>query len=66
MGLFRETRHDDRNRTRELMACLGASLTPPDEGVDPAKEQFEQVVGRALYANDSANPPAGHRYPKRG
>ena len=61
MSLRRETAEDDRMRTQGLMAHLGASLDP-DRPVD----EFEEVVGRALYANQSTNPPAGHNYPKRG
>jgi hypothetical protein len=61
MSLRRETAADDRERTIALTAALGASMNP-DRPVD----RFEQVVGRALYANDSKNPPAGHTYPKRG
>lgn len=61
MSIRRETAADDRERTHDLMAQLGSSLNP-DRPVD----EFEQVVGQALYANQSTNPPAGHTYPKRG
>jgi hypothetical protein len=61
VSIRRETAADDRERARGLLAALGASMDP-DRPVD----QFEQVVGQALYANQSATPPAGHTYPKRG
>lgn len=61
MSIRRETAEDDCERTHGLMAMLGNSLDP-DRPVD----RFEEVVGQALYANQSKNPPAGHRYPKRG
>ncbi|MEV4784026.1 hypothetical protein AB0K53_00980 [Streptomyces tuirus] len=61
MSIRRETANDDRERARGLLAALGASMDP-DRPVD----QFEEVVGQALYANQSTNPPAGHTYPKRG
>jgi hypothetical protein len=61
MSIRRETANDDRERTQNLAAMLGASMDP-DRPVD----RFEEVVGRALYANQSKNPPAGHSYPKRG
>lgn len=61
MSIRRETAEDDYERTHGLMAMLGNSLDP-DRPVD----RFEEVVGRALYANQSKNPPAGHKYPKRG
>ncbi|MFF5639780.1 hypothetical protein [Streptomyces sp. NPDC012825] len=66
MSIRRETRHEDYERTHGLMAALGASLNPPDVPTDPARREFEEVVAHALYANKSAEPPAGHRYPKRG
>ncbi|MFD0078905.1 hypothetical protein ACFVIY_41820 [Streptomyces sp. NPDC127166] len=66
MSIRRETRHEDYDRTHSLMAALGGSLLPPDQETPPERAQFEQVVAHALYVNDSANPPAGHRYPKRG
>ena len=61
MSIRRETANDDCERTQNLMAMLGNSLNP-DRPVD----RFEEVVGQALYANQSKNPPAGHTYPKRG
>lgn len=61
MSFRRETKRDDRNRTRDLAAMLGNSLDP-DRPVD----RFEEIVGQALYVNESANPPAGHGYPRRG
>jgi hypothetical protein len=61
VSIRRETAADDRERTINLTAALGASMDP-DRPVD----RFEEVVGQALYANQSTNPPAGHRYPKRG
>ncbi|MEW1804691.1 hypothetical protein AB0428_33335 [Streptomyces virginiae] len=66
MSIRRETRHEDYERTHGLMASLGASLNPPDVPTDPERAQFEKVVANALYVNKSAEPPAGHRYPKRG
>lgn len=61
MSIRRETADDDRERAYGLLAALGNSMDP-DRPVD----RFEEVVGRALYANQSKNPPAGHDYPKRG
>jgi hypothetical protein len=61
MSIRRETAADDRERAYGLLAALGASMDP-DRPVD----QFEEVVGQALYANQSTNPPVGHSYPKRG
>lgn len=61
MSIRRETANDDRERAFGLLAALGASMDP-DRPVD----RFEEVVGQALYANQSKNPPAGHNYPKRG
>lgn len=61
MSIRRETADDDRRRTLELTSSLGASMDP-DRPVD----RFEQVVGQALYANQSKKPPTGHNYPKRG
>ncbi|MFE9341331.1 hypothetical protein [Streptomyces sp. NPDC007063] len=61
MSIRRETHRDDRERNEGLLAALGASLDP-DREID----QFETVVAQALYVNESANPPAGHTYPKRG
>ncbi|MER7953864.1 hypothetical protein [Streptomyces sp. NPDC096030] len=66
MGFRRETRHEDRDRARGLMAALGGSLNPPDVPTSPDRARFEEVVANALYVNDSANPPTGHKYPKRG
>lgn len=61
MSIRRETANDDRERAFGLLAALGASMDP-NRPVD----RFEEVVGQALYANQSKNPPAGHDYPKRG
>ncbi|MCY0932352.1 hypothetical protein OTB20_40640 [Streptomyces sp. H27-H1] len=66
MSIRRETKNEDYDRTHSLMAALGGSLLPPDQETPPDRAQFESVVAHALYANQSANPPAGHRYPKRG
>ncbi|MGW6605465.1 hypothetical protein [Streptomyces sp. NPDC055036] len=66
MSIRRETRHEDRDRTHGLMAALGASLLPPDQDTAPDRARFEHVVANALYVNQSAAPPAGHTYPKRG
>ncbi|MER7050382.1 hypothetical protein ABT391_36755 [Streptomyces jumonjinensis] len=66
MSIRRETRHEDRDRAQGLMAALGGSLLPPDQETPPDRARFEHVVANALYANDSAAPPAGHTYPKRG
>ncbi|MFF8426053.1 hypothetical protein ACF07Y_12970 [Streptomyces sp. NPDC016566] len=61
MSIRRETAHDDRERTWNLMAMLGNSLDP-----DREPDDFEQVIATALYVNQSARPPAGHAYPRRG
>ncbi|GGY18059.1 hypothetical protein [Streptomyces anandii] len=66
MSIRRETRHEDYDRTHSLMAALGGSLLPPDQDTPPDRAQFERVVANALYVNRSAEPPAGHTYPKRG
>lgn len=66
MSFRRETRHEDYERTHSLMAALGGSLNPPDVPTDPERRKFEEVVSGALYVNRSAEPPAGHKYPKRG
>ncbi|WP_329449424.1 hypothetical protein OG906_43505 (plasmid) [Streptomyces sp. NBC_01426] len=66
MSIRRETRHEDYDRTHGLMAALGGSLLPPDEETPPERAAFERVVANALYVNQSANPPAGHNYPRRG
>ncbi|MEU8437814.1 hypothetical protein [Streptomyces sp. A1547] len=66
MSIRRETRHEDYDRTHALMAALGGSLLPPDQETPPERAQFERVIANALYVNKSAEPPAGHRYPKRG
>ncbi|WP_329114492.1 hypothetical protein [Streptomyces sp. NBC_01353] len=66
MGFRRETRHEDRDRTQGLMTALGGSLNPPDVPTSPEHEKFNTIVAGALYANNSAEPPAGHKYPKRG
>jgi hypothetical protein len=61
VSIRRETAEDDHKRAYNLLAALGASLDP-----DRAVDRFEEVVGQALYVNESKNPPAGHGYPKRG
>ncbi|MGW6708089.1 hypothetical protein ACWGDE_24795 [Streptomyces sp. NPDC054956] len=66
MSIRRETAEDDYLRTHGLMASLGGSLNPPYVETDPERQRFEEVIAHALYVNESANPPAGHGYPKRG
>jgi hypothetical protein len=66
VSLRRETADDDYRRTHALAAALGASLEPSGTPVSPLRQEFEETVAHALHANVSAEPPAGHTYPRRG
>ncbi|WP_406122980.1 hypothetical protein OHQ89_12470 [Streptomyces canus] len=67
MGLLRETRSDDNDRTGRMLDAVDAAFDGPIGGRD---EAFVTALVNGLGTDKAAEaagqyPPAGHGYPRR-